>query len=199
MTDQHGDPIEPCFQRAFQRLRHGLLATLMVVGCAVGSQVHAEQSFQAVCDDAAHFPEYHRLDFLLGRWVIFAGGAKFADATLVRPSGGCALVETWRALPAETFANRPSLSNALIAYDSETKRWQYFWVSGVIGLVLHFTAVPDNDLIWSRSEISPEGIVKQQRVKFSRVSDRELHEQGVSSVDNGATWVTEYDLVWRRK
>jgi hypothetical protein len=187
------------FSRTTQGLRKITLAAFLIVVCAGGNRVQAESAYQAVCDDATHFPEYHQLDFLLGRWVIFAGGTKFADATLVRPSGGCALVETWRALPSETFANRPSLSNALIAYDSETKRWQYFWVSGVIGLVLQFSAVPDNHLIWSRSETSPEGIVKQQRVSFTRVSDGELHEQGVSSIDNGTTWLTEYDLVWRRK
>jgi hypothetical protein len=199
LSDQDGCQVAARFPKATQALRQVLFAALLVVAGAGGNRVQAESAYPAVCDDAVHFPEYHRLDYLLGQWVIYAGGTKFADATLARPKGGCALVETWRALPSETFANRPSVSNALIAYDSETKRWQYFWVSGVIGLVLQFTAPPDKDLIWTRSETSPGGTVKQQRVTFTRVDDDQLHEQGFSSVDAGTTWMTEYDLVWRKK
>jgi hypothetical protein len=199
ISDQDGRPVVARSPRAIQSLRLVLLAALMVMVGADGNRAQAESTYQAVCDDPAHFPEYHRLDYLLGQWVIYAGAMKFADATLARPKGGCALVETWRALPSETFANRASVSNALIAYDAETKRWQYFWATGVIGLVLQFTAPPNKDLIWTRSETSVGGTVKQQRVTFTRVSDVELHERGVVSVDAGATWTTEYDLTWRRK
>jgi hypothetical protein len=199
MGNQDGHLVATRFSRTIQGLRDVMLAALLIVACTGANRVLAESPYQAVCDDPVHFPEYHRLDYLLGQWVIYADGMHFADATLARPQGGCALVETWRGLPSETFANRPSVSNALIAYDSETKRWQYTWVAGVIGLVLQFTAPPDKDLVWTRSETSAEGTVKQQRVSFTRVSDVELHERGVASVDAGATWTTEYDLTWRRK
>jgi hypothetical protein len=174
-------------------------ATTVLILAAMSYGAQAQSTHAAVCDDVAHHPEYHQLDFWLGTWSVYAGDRKVSDVKIERPEGGCALVETWSATGSAITANRKSASNGLIAYDSDTNLWEYFWVTGVIGMHLHFTASPAVDLVWSRTELTLDGRVKLQHLTITKQPDGNLRERGASSLDAGKTWETDYDLSWRRQ
>lgn len=180
----------------FNTLNRIALAILGVMVFATGS-AHAENA--PVCDDAVHYPEYHRLDFLIGNWTAYADKTKIADVSIERPAGACALVQTWNALPSEMTFNRPAVAKALVAYDQERRLWELFWVTGVIGVHFHFTATPAENLVWEANETLSTGGTKTDRLMITKLPDGTLREIGTASTDGGKTWVTEYDLIWRKK
>jgi hypothetical protein len=192
-------PYRWLFDRRRQRERSaaGYAFTVLILA-AMSCGTRAQSTHAAVCDDVAH-PEYHQLDFWLGAWNVYAGDRKISDVKIERPEGGCALVETWSATASAITANRKSASNGLIAYDSDTKLWEYFWVTGLSGMHLHFTASPAAELVWSRTELAPDGRAKLQHLTITKQPDGNLRERGASSIDGGKTWATDYDLSWRRQ
>lgn len=152
-----------------------------------------------VCDDPVNYPEYHRLDFMIGTWSAYAGKDRIADVSIERASGACALVQTWSAPPSKMTLNRPAVSKALIAYDQDRKLWEMFWVTGVIGTHFHLTAVPSKNLLWKTTEVLAGGRTKTDHLVITKLSDGTLRQIVTASTDGGKSWATGYDLIWRRK
>jgi hypothetical protein len=167
-------------------------------GLILGASVaYAQPVAKAPCADKQN-PPYGQLDFWIGEWSVYKGETKVSDTRIESPEGSCVFTETWvSATPSRS--GKPAVSKALLSYDPDTKKWEYFWASAS-GRHMHFTADPDeHELLWVREQTPPGGPVKTEHLTFSQLPGGTLRELSVVSADGGKTWVTQYDMTWRRK
>ena len=67
-------------------------------------------------------PEYHQLDFWVGRWDVYPTGKdKLVAHSLIEPVYGCGIRENWMPL-----SNQPG--GSLSIYVPAEKRWEQFWI-----------------------------------------------------------------------
>lgn len=145
-------------------------------------------------------PVYRQFDFWIGEWTVYdLKGNKTGDSKISSILNKCVILEEW------TNANP---QNGLIfqgksfnTYNATTKQWQQTWVDNVGGANEYLTGKFEKNKMEFLT--NPFHFTKDtlaiRRLSFYNLSTDKVRQHGELSKDNGKTWVTEYDLEYRRK
>jgi hypothetical protein len=86
-------------------------------------------------------------------------------------------------------------------YNAGLGQWQQTWVDNTGTTISYSIGKSENASIIFKT--TPFKVSKDtmaiRKLSFSKISDDKVRQHGEISKDEGATWITEYDLEYRRK
>jgi ketosteroid isomerase-like protein len=159
------------------------VTAVLVVMCLVGAS--AQQPITCAA------PEHRQLDFWVGDWDVFEadGVTEAAHVQVEKILGGCVL--------REVYEDPTGLQGESISiYDASRELWHQAWVTNRGQLLTIEGRWQENSMVLTgsyRAEGGRQGLV---RGTWKAVADG-VRETTLKSVDNGETWQTWFDLVFR--
>lgn len=171
--------------------RYTLTVSLIMIFCIHG--ICQNISPASLC---AGNPLYRQFDFWLGEWEAYAtNGKKGGDSKIELLLDSCIILENWKS----TQANYSGKSYN--TYNAATGKWQQYWVDNKGGITQYLDGhFETNKMIFqTANEKQSDGAYKIQKMTFSNLGPDKVRQLGESSVDNGKTWKTDFDLEYRRK
>jgi hypothetical protein len=145
-------------------------------------------------------PEYRQFDFWIGEWEAFGkNGQKAGDSKISLILDSCIILEEWTSATINRGIRYAGKS--FNTYNANTKQWQQTWVDNAGGSNEYLKGkFEDNKIIYSSSPFSfNKDTMAIRKMTFTNLSQDKLRQHGEISKDNGVSWVTEYDLEYRRK
>jgi hypothetical protein len=145
-------------------------------------------------------PVYRQFDFWIGEWEVYAkNGKKAGDSKIDLILDSCVILENWKS--ATSFNGIFYSGKSFNEYNSATKQWQETWVDNVGGITEypegHYV---DNSMIFQTKPFEfKKDTIAIRRLSFTKLDVDKVRQHGEITKDNGNTWVTEYDLEYRRK
>ena len=137
-------------------------------------------------------PVYRQFDFWIGEWEAFGPGGKKAGDS-------CIIFEEWTSASMQQGLRYAGKS--FNTYNATTRQWQQTWVDNVGGTNEYMQGKYENNQIIYSS--TPFKITKDtmaiRKMTFTNISADKMRQHGEITKDNGKTWSTEYDLVYRWK
>lgn len=169
------------------------LGALALLQADPASAPPAPAPAQPACDSQQHAA----FDFWVGEWDVFPnrdGADKVADSRIERLYAGCAVRENWMPL-------NGTGGGSLNGYEPSTGQWHQFWIGSSPGRV-EFVGGPANGAMvltgYWRNFGGPgrHALVRQT---FTAIDSNTVRQHGEASTDQGLTWQTRYDFIYRRK
>jgi hypothetical protein len=152
-------------------------------------------SAQAPCSRS----EYRQFDFWIGEWEVFGlKGNKAGDSRISIILDSCVILEEWTGTSNQGFTYTGKSFNS---YNAATKQWQQTWTDNT-GNTTEFLRGEGSDgkIVYYADKVTgPDGKNFMRRLTFTKLSNDKVRQFGEMSNDGGATWITEYDLEYRRK
>lgn len=133
-------------------------------------------------------------DLWVGEWDVYPNGRdnQVANSRIEKMSGGCAIRETW--MP---FQGAGGTSISL--FNTVSGRWEQLWV-GSDGKRVDFSGgVVDGKMVLTGywDDIGGPGQDALVRMTYSREEGGAVRQFGEASSDNGLTWQTAFDFLYR--
>lgn len=145
-------------------------------------------------------PEFRQFDFWIGEWEAFGiKGQKAGDSKISVILDSCVILEEWTSASQQqglTYAGK-----SFNSYNAAAKQWQQTWTDNT-GNTTEFLRGEGNDgkiVFYADKVTGPEGKIFKRRLTFTKLSNDKVRQFGEMSNDGGTTWITEYDLEYRRK
>lgn len=136
-----------------------------------------------------------QFDFFVGEWDVYRNGTDqlVAHSKWERLYNGCGVRENWMPL-------RGGGGGSLNSYDPATGRWHQTWVgSGGGGHIDFVGGLTEGGMVltgwWPGS--GPGGADGLTRMTYSEAGEGSVRQHGEFSPDQGVTWVTTFDLLYR--
>jgi len=144
-----------------------------------------------VCVTEAH----DVFDFWVGNWEVVLGGTErvVAKSTIERVSSGCVIREHWQPLSGQDGVSMSFLN-------STTNRWEQLWV-GSDGKRVEFAGGMHGGKMvltgfWAGA--GPNGSDALVRMTYTTLEDGSVRQFGEASTDQGISWQSSFDLIYRR-
>ena len=162
-----------------------VVVTLLLTSSCAAKRAPSSPPFARVerCDG----PEYRKLDFWLGEWIVEtpAGGLEGRNR-IVSTLGGCAIEEHW------TEATRGE-GTSLFHFDRALGAWKQVWVTSEGGFKEKREVAPSPDMpadsIRFQGEVPrPSGGVALDRTTLTKLAGGRVRQVIEQSIDGGATW-----------
>ena len=154
--------------------------------CALAGAAHA-----APCDS----PEARQFDFWVGDWdlsYVQEGKRLHSRNRITKGFGGCVVLEEFTGKPGIELEGR-----SVSVYDRGAKRWKQTWVDNE-GSYLDFTGGWQDGRMVLQREAERDGKRFLQRMVFEDIRADALKWLWQRSPDGGATWVTQWEIEYRR-
>ncbi|HSJ63170.1 MAG TPA: hypothetical protein VK922_04595 [Gemmatimonadaceae bacterium] len=156
---------------------------------------HLAAQEPARCDDVAGF---HRLDFWVGEWDVKVNGALAGTNTIEKILDGCAILEHWRGAGGQE-------GMSLFYFDRATDTWKQVWVTqtatapGGVKEKTMIAPLPDGAVRFQGKIALSGGRHYLDRTTLSRLPDGRVRQVIATSIDDGATWRTQFDAIYERR
>jgi len=141
-------------------------------------------------------PVYRQFDFWIGDWEAFGpGGKKAGDSKIQLILDSCVILENWTST-AMGYAGK-----SFNTFNPATGRWQQTWVDNA-GTIVYYSEGDFKDgkmILATKNEKQFDGTIKILRMTYTKLGEDKVRQFGESSLDNGKTWKTDFDLEYRRK
>jgi hypothetical protein len=145
-------------------------------------------------------PAFRQFDFWIGDWEAFGkNGSKAGDSKITLILDSCVILEEWTSASLQQGLRYAGKS--FNSYNSASKQWQQTWTDNT-GNTTEFLRGEGSDgkIIYYADKVTgPDGKSFMRRLTFTKLSSDKVRQLGEMSNDSGKTWVTEYDLEYRRK
>ena len=145
-------------------------------------------------------PVYRQFDFWLGEWEAFGPkGRKSGDSRISLILDSCIVLEEWTSVG--KVGNVTYSGKSFNTYNAVTNQWQQTWVDNAGGSTeyLEGKASDGNIVFETRPFPFNKDTMAIRKLSFSKLSADKVRQHGEISKDKGVSWVTEYDLEYRRK
>lgn len=130
-------------------------------------------------------PEFAQFDFWVGYWDVYGPkGAQVANS-LIEKVYGCGVRENWKPF-------QGAGGGSLNIYVPETKKWEQFWIDSS-GTRAHFIGGFNGKAM----VIEGKWGGPLTRITYTPNADGSVRQFGEQSTDEGKTWVTSFDLLYR--
>jgi tetratricopeptide (TPR) repeat protein len=157
------------------------------------------ERFERTVAPCRHDPHYRELDFWIGTWDVRASGAPpdspASENVITLEYDGCVVQEHWRSAGG-------AAGSSFNIYDASRKAWFQTWVDSTGGLhEYRGNADAKGDMVLVGEVPGGQGQparVPTRLTLFRQGADR-VRQFSESSVDGGATWTTNYDLIYVRR
>ena len=162
-------------------MRIALIAALLLTSTPALPQALAAPATPPCAD-----PEFHRLDFWVGKWDVYPTGKdKLVAHSLIEKVYGCGVRENWMPL-----SNQPG--GSLSVYVPGEKRWEQFWIDSG-GSRAFFTGGWDGKAL----VISGKWGGPIVRMTYSKNADGSVRQFGEQSTDEVKTWAPNFDFTYK--
>lgn len=163
--------------------------TLAMVLLVATSTVHAETTAAGKpCSSPAH----RQFDFWLGSWNVTQAGKTAGQNKIESVLNGCAVMESWKGTGGVT-------GHSLNIYDSTRDVWHQTWVDSTGSLLTLEGRFKDGAMVLEGVALDDKGAKARQRITWTASSASEVRQLWESSADEGRTWKTEFDGVYKRQ
>ena len=143
---------------------------------------------------------YRQLDFWIGDWDVYnLKGNKSGDSKISLILDSCVILEEWASIPLPGgFIYRGKSFNT---YDASQKQWQQNWSDNVGGNTHYVKGkFENNQMVFETDPYSySKDTMAIMRLTFFNLGPDKVRQFAQISKDNGNTWITQYDLEYRRK
>lgn len=171
------------------------LLAAMTIAVPISTPAAAETaasagSAKAPCDSAQN----RQFDFWLGQWEVTNPAGKLAGHSRIESIlGGCVLLENWDS-PGGVSGKSFNIFNAT------TGQWEQFWVDNS-GSRLHLIGgLHEGSMVLEGAQDKADvatGIVQRERITWTPNADRSVRQHWETSTDDGKTWKTSFDGLYR--
>jgi hypothetical protein len=140
-------------------------------------------------------PRYQGFDFWVGDWDVYPSGSEtlVAHSRIEKLYGGCAIRENW--MPVKGAGG-----GSLNTLDPATGRWHQYWVDSQ-GSRVEFDGGPAGGgmiLTGFWRGVGGSGKDGLIRMSYMPLGPSSVRQHGELSVDQGLTWTTSFDFIYRR-
>lgn len=142
---------------------------------------------------------YRQFDFWIGEWNAYGlNGKKAGDSKISLILDSCIVLEEWRSSTAGKGVIYAGKS--FNTYNATTSQWQQTWVDNVGGTTEYLEGkLQNNTMIFSTRPFTfSKDTMAVRKLTFFNLGANKVRQLGEIS-KNGGSWVTEYDLEYRRK
>lgn len=165
------------------------------------ASIRADARFAAVVEKAkrnaepcAYQPESRQFDFWIGDWNVTSNlnaGAQAGRSHVERILGQCVIFENW--------TGRIGSGKSFNAWNADLGCWQQNWMDDS-GTVTNYTNghLVDGAMQFTAEDKNAAGNWQKRRLTFFPLGPDEVRQLGEHSDDGGKSWVTDYDLDYRR-
>jgi len=164
--------------------------------CFIPFLLIAQQPSKVPCSDTAH----RQFDFWIGEWEAYnLKGQKAGDSKIELILDSCIILENWTS--AAVIKGLRYAGKSYNSYNAATQKWQQYWVDNTGGVTEYFNGHYENNkmILQTANVKQPDGSFKIQKMTFFNLAPDRVRQLGESSVDEGKTWKTDFDLEYRRK
>ena len=138
-------------------------------------------------------PKYRGMDFWLGEWEVeTAEGNPAGKSNIELVLDGCIVLENWTGQ--NGYAGK---SFNLFHHDSS--KWEQIWVDNQGQVTRYEGDAKDGNIYYRTESVGPDGKKTLSRMTFFQKEPDRVRQLGEKSTDGGASWSTEYDLLYKRK
>ena len=111
----------------------------------------------------------------------------------------CIILEEWTS--ATATGGFVYAGESYNTYNASTSQWQQTWVDNMGGSTEFLRGVAENGKITFYADHlkDAKGNNYLRRLTFYKINETKVRQHGEKSTDRGNTWITEYDLEYRRK
>lgn len=144
-------------------------------------------------------PEFRQFDFWVGEWEAFGPKGKAGDSRISIIIDSCVILEEWTSASLQQGFRYAGKS--FNTYNLATRQWQQTWVDNT-GQTTEFLRgeASDGRIVFYADHVTgAKGEKYIRRLTFTRLDKDKVRQFGERSMDGGTTWITEYDLEYRRK
>jgi hypothetical protein len=136
----------------------------------------------------------HALDFWLGSWELSWGDGGRGINLIERSVGGRVVVETFEGSGPRGVLHGKSLS----IREGETGPWRQTWVDSS-GAYIDLVGVETGGRISFQQSTIEDGVTVTRRMVWLDVTPNALRWEWQRTVDDGATWTTDWAIDYRRR
>jgi len=139
-------------------------------------------------------PEYRQFDFWVGEWNVQNPlGQPAGTSSIQQILNDCIVFENWTGQGGYT-------GKSFNLYNKVTGKWEQIWVDSM-GAITKYEGqlVKDGVLEYHYGSKEADGSTMQHRLTFFKLGPDRVRQFSETSVDDGKTWSTEYDLTYIRK
>ena len=165
------------------------------------ASLRPDARFQHVVDEAARAfrpcvsrPESHYFDFWIGEWNVTNAQNQPAGRSSVRQIlSQCVIFENWT-------DGQGGEGKSFNAYNAPLAMWQQFWTDqyGRVTEYRESERTAEGGLRFTARQKTANGW-SLLRMTFTPVDHDTVRQMGESSLDDGRTWTTNYDLYYHRR
>jgi len=139
-------------------------------------------------------PESHLFDFWIGEWdVTGPQGQPAGKSSVQQILSQCVIFENWT-------DRQGGQGKSFNAYNVDYNRWQQFWTDqyGRVTEYRESERTPEKGLRFLAHQGPPDHQMLI-RMTFTPIDANTVRQFGETSTDNGKTWTTSFDLMYRRR
>lgn len=147
------------------------------------------QNNQPPCDPEKN----HQFDFWLGDWEVTNPQGQVVGTNHIVPIlDGCAIQENW-------LSATGGAGTSLNHFDPQSGKWYQYWIYRQ-GFPLYLTGnLIGKEMILEGETTGQNGAMVLNRVTWTPNDDGSVRQHWQTSTDDGATWTTAFDGLYRKK
>ncbi|MGB4845697.1 MAG: nuclear transport factor 2 family protein [Ferruginibacter sp.] len=145
-------------------------------------------------------PEYRQFDFWIGEWEAFSpNGNKGGDSRISLMLDSCTILEEWTSAIVQRGFRFSGKSYNM--YNAANKQWQQYWVDNTGNITKYFNGHYEEGkmIVQTDNEKVNDTAWLIQKMTFYKLTPDKIRQHGENSSDGGKTWITSFDLEYRRK
>lgn len=145
-------------------------------------------------------PMYRQFDFWVGEWDVFGkSGTKVGNSKVSLLLDSCTILEEWTSAVLQNGFRYSGKSFNM--YNAATKNWQQYWVDNTGKITKYFNGHYEDGkmILQTANEQINDTLWQIQKMTFYNLGVNKVRQHGETSSNNGKTWVTSFDLEYRRK
>lgn len=144
-------------------------------------------------------PPYRQFDFWIGEWEVFGKNGKAGDSKISLILDSCIILEEWTS--AGSSQGLRYAGKSFNTWNKATRQWQQTWVDNTGGSTEFLKGKYQDKKMVFQTHPFPysKDTMAVRRLTFFDLGNDKVRQHGEISKDNEKTWITEYDLEYRRK
>lgn len=180
--------------------RATLLMLLLIAPAAFAGQTAVPAPAPAVgppATAACSTDEQRQFDFWLGEWEVTGKAGKIVGHSRIEKTLlGCVIAEHWTSTSGAGANDGKSYN----LFNNRTRRWEQFWVDARGNRLMLTGGLVDGRMVLTAvGEVADakSGIHQRDRVSWTPNADGSVRQWWESSSDDGKTWTTTFDGLYR--
>lgn len=159
-----------------------------LIAVSASAQAPAAQSHP--CKEA---PEFRGMDFWIGDWDVETEKGKPAGQSRIElVLDGCIVLENWT-------GQNGYAGKSFNLFHRDSSKWEQIWVDNQGQVTRYEGEAKDGNIFYRTESVGSDGKKTLNRMTFFQKGPGQVRQLGEKSTDGGASWSTEYDLLYKRK